>query len=254
MLRADYGQIAHTYDLARPLVDTRLGFWLDLFASAGRLRPGRWVLDLGCGTGRFSLPIARHLGCRVMGLDRSPEMLAQAGTKDPSREVAWVRGDASRLPCRDGSFDAALLSHLLHHVDEPAAVLRECRRVLVPGGVALVRYGAMAQIRDDPEHVFFPETVAVDEARTPEVGDVEEWLGAAGFARPCSQAVRERDFASGEQRLEAARLRHTSVLTLIPEQAYSHGLARMEAYVAEHPGDDWLLHDTMTLTSAVAGA
>ena len=56
------------------------------------------------------------------------------------------------------------MSHLLHHIDAPLKVLGECYRVLKPGGVLLNRYGALEDL-NDPEHVFFPETLEIDKER-----------------------------------------------------------------------------------------
>mgnify|MGYP005840572497 CR=1 FL=1 len=246
--KADYGRIAETYDRARVLHRASLHLWLGMLAAEGQLGPGVRVLDLGCGTGRFALPLAHQIGCRVVGLDRSREMLARAREKDPEGRISWLCADAAQVPLAEAEFGAVFMSHLLHHVDDPASVLREAFRVLVPAGRVLIRYGAMSQIREDPEHVFFPEAAALDEVRTPEVEQVEAWLREAGFERVRSREVCQQTYASPEDRLAAARLKAGSVLTLISDEAYREGLTRLEAYVADHPHDEWLLRDRMTLT------
>jgi SAM-dependent methyltransferase len=75
--------------------------------------------------------------------------------------------DAGALSFPPGSFGIVFMSHLLHHVESPPAVLRECHRVLGPSGVVLLRYGAIEQIKRDVEHTLFPEVMEIDEARTP---------------------------------------------------------------------------------------
>jgi SAM-dependent methyltransferase len=110
--------------------------WL---AAAVRARagPGGRVLDLGCGSG----DLARHLtdlGLRVTGCDISERMLEQAERADPAG--AWVTLDPAwrELPFPAGAFGAVVASSVLEYVRDPEAVLRECGRVLAPGGSVLV--------------------------------------------------------------------------------------------------------------------
>ena len=85
------------------------------------------VLDLGCGTGQaMSLFASRH--AYAVGLDRSSTWAARM------RERPAVRGDAALLPFRDDSFAAAVLVHVLAHLEDPARCLAEVRRVLRDGG------------------------------------------------------------------------------------------------------------------------
>jgi SAM-dependent methyltransferase len=84
---------------------------------------GARVLDVGCGTGWLGRALVDQ-GWSVSGVDLSQRMLARARQRFPV-----VRGDATRLPFRDGAFDAAVVSAVLDFVPDPAAVLREARRV-----------------------------------------------------------------------------------------------------------------------------
>jgi ubiquinone/menaquinone biosynthesis C-methylase UbiE len=248
MRRADYSKIAAGYDRSRRLTDRNLDLWIEVISQHSPSLDGARLLDLGCGTGRFTLPLAARLGCRLVGADSSMEMLKVATRKDEHAAVAWVNCRAESLPFAPQSFNIIFMSHLLHHVDSPRRVLAQCFRSLSSGGVLLNRYGALAQIRGDVEHTFFPETVALDEVRTPSAATVEAWLRGAGFSEVGSREIVQQTYRHPQERVEAIRGKATSVMSLISPAAQAEGLKRLSAYIDENPGDPWLLQDHLTLT------
>ncbi len=103
-----------------------------LSAVAGAAR----VLDLGCGSGRLTVALARA-GAAVTGADTSRERLEQARRRacEGGVELQLLEADMDeRLPFEDGSFDAATSRLVLMAAAAPAATLGELRRVVVPGG------------------------------------------------------------------------------------------------------------------------
>lgn len=109
-------------------------------ASLG-LKPGDWVLDLGCGEGRHVHGLAMIAGVNVVGLDMdAPSLIKGRDGLDylPPREgggvTAFMVGDAYRLPFADAAFDAVICSEVLEHLHDYPAALAEIRRVLKPGG------------------------------------------------------------------------------------------------------------------------
>jgi ubiquinone/menaquinone biosynthesis C-methylase UbiE len=102
----------------------------------------RTILDVGCGTGQLAARLAeRRDTTRLVGIDFSAGMLAHAAERlraarpnGAAAAVDFVRGDATRLPLRNGSFDAIVSSEAFHWFPDQDAALRECFRVLVPGG------------------------------------------------------------------------------------------------------------------------
>ena len=246
--KADYSKIASFYDKAHVMRESNITLWINLISKYGNVSSGTKLLDLGCGTGRFCLPMAVDLGVSVTGADSSPAMLEKAQNKDTAGLVRWEHQDAESLTFPDESFNVVFMSHLLHHLDTPQQALNECERILISPGVILIRYGAIEQIRDDYRHVFFDETLEIDEARTPSVTQVEEWLRQAGFASVRSTEVRQKTFENSMEMLEATSHKLTSVLTMISEQAFSEGLNKLTAYVEANPNDPWLLENRLTLT------
>jgi SAM-dependent methyltransferase len=121
--------------------------WRDLSNSgayfAGLLRPGMTVLDVGSGPGTLTFDIAEQVAPgRVIGIDRSADIVAHATEAAAVRDVAGVeflQGDAYALDFPDASFDLVHAHQVLQHVSDPVAVLREFRRVLRPGGSVVAR-------------------------------------------------------------------------------------------------------------------
>ncbi|MDJ0866982.1 MAG: class I SAM-dependent methyltransferase [Myxococcota bacterium] len=99
-------------------------------------RPAR-VLDVGCGTGQLAARMHRKLdGAEVVGCDFSKGMLRRAVAREG--RVAWVRGDALRLPFASAHFDAVVSTEAFHWFPDQPAALGEFARVLRPRGRLLV--------------------------------------------------------------------------------------------------------------------
>jgi ubiquinone/menaquinone biosynthesis C-methylase UbiE len=112
------------------------------------LGAGEAVLDVACGPGNFSREFAKAVGDEglVVGIDASRTMLARGVAElRPAgvQNLALLRGDATRLPFRDASFDAVCCFAALHLFADPFGGLDEMRRVLRPGG----RIALMTSVR-----------------------------------------------------------------------------------------------------------
>jgi SAM-dependent methyltransferase len=107
---------------------------------AGRDAPAR-VLDIGCGEGVAFDMLQRTFGAQsIVGIDIDPESVRRAGEAATrvGGNIEVRLADGARLPVADSAFDLVFCHQVLHHANDPSAVLRECRRVLAPGGRLLV--------------------------------------------------------------------------------------------------------------------
>jgi SAM-dependent methyltransferase len=131
--------------------------------TAARLRtilqpkPGERILELGPGVGIYALPIASALAPsgRLDAIDIQAEMLADLARRARAAgatNIVAIEGDAQRLPYPDAAFDAAYLVGVLGEVPDPAAALRELRRVLKPDGRLVI--GEVLIF--DPDALRFP--------------------------------------------------------------------------------------------------
>ena len=94
------------------------------------LSPGMRVLDAGCGNGVYLRALAAR-NVRAVGCDLSAGMLRAAG------HTAVVNADVAALPVGDGTFDVVLAAHMLYHVPDRVAAVREFRRALALGGTCI---------------------------------------------------------------------------------------------------------------------
>jgi len=169
--------------------------WRTVENSAGyllpALRPGLSLLDAGCGPGTITVDLARRLAPgRVVGIDRSPDVLAQAAAhaRDQGVSIDLQTGDVYALPFPEASFDVVHAHQLLQHLNDPVRALVEMRRVLRPGGLVAVRdsdYACFAWAPDDPLLARWLEvyrTVARHNGGEPDAGRfLKGWAIAAGF-------------------------------------------------------------------------
>jgi demethylmenaquinone methyltransferase/2-methoxy-6-polyprenyl-1,4-benzoquinol methylase len=143
-VRAMFDQIAPRYDLLNHVLSLNIDkLWRRrVVAELASIleRPGARVLDLCCGTGDLSFAMKRRApGAEIVGLDFSSQMIGFAHEKTEARApVGFVLGDATATPFASSSFDAVTIAFGLRNLSAIEAGLDEMRRLLKPGGRAVV--------------------------------------------------------------------------------------------------------------------
>jgi ubiquinone/menaquinone biosynthesis C-methylase UbiE len=237
--RPDYGKRAARYDELRP-ADERWWELFELLVREGDLR-GRRVLDVGCGTGRFAAAFADRAYAKVWAVDPSPEMLEVARARAP-RGVRFKQAHAERLPFKDGWFERAVMTLVVHVLDRPRA-FAELRRVLGADG-------RLVFATFDPAHVhaywlnrYFPSLLEVDLARFAPADVLAGELSGAGFGDVRTLRHSQRKRLDRETALERIRGRHISTFDLLDEEEIEAGLARAadELPAEVEYGLEWLV-------------
>jgi malonyl-CoA O-methyltransferase len=134
-IRGGYDRWSEIYDQeANPLIGLEEPVVREALGDVGGLS----VLDLGCGTGRHALWLA-GAGASVTAVDFSEGMMEKARAKPGAEKVRFLVHDLhERLPFADGAFDRVVSGLVLEHLHGLAPFLSEARRVLKPGGRAVV--------------------------------------------------------------------------------------------------------------------
>ncbi len=122
-----------------------------------QIQPGHKVLDLGCGPGTDTIPLASLVGAngQVIGADNDEAMIAEAGQRAEQAGVnTWVRHqrvDAVSLPFETAYFDSCRSERLFQHLPNPARALSEMTRVTKPGGWVVVVDSDWGSLSTDSE-------------------------------------------------------------------------------------------------------
>ncbi len=171
--RKDLGHLTWDEVYARQELRAALvGDWMD----ALRLKRGDRVLEIGSGPGYVSLVLAERVGAAgaVYAVDVSAAALAHLARLQKERGASNIErfvADAATLELPGRRVDAALISMVLHHTDDPAGILRNVARLLAPGGLAVV-----AEFHPDG-----PCEVGPPRQHRLAPGQIRTWCEAAGF-------------------------------------------------------------------------
>ncbi len=121
----DATDIASTYDLGRDHGPEFLDLWMDVVTAQAKDQSIKAILDLGCGTGRFTEALQARFDANVIGLDPSEKMLEQARSKGHDRRVQYETGRAESIPLPDDSVDLVFMSMIFHHLEGSFAMAEQ---------------------------------------------------------------------------------------------------------------------------------
>jgi demethylmenaquinone methyltransferase/2-methoxy-6-polyprenyl-1,4-benzoquinol methylase len=144
-VREVFNRVAQRYDLMNDLMSAGLHrIWKDIFADRVNPQPGEVILDVAGGTGDIARRLMKRAEAarkrrggrrtQIAVVDINQEMLAAGKARGNDEGLAWIAGDAEKLPFPDAYADAVTIAFGIRNVTNIDAALREARRVLKRGG------------------------------------------------------------------------------------------------------------------------
>jgi SAM-dependent methyltransferase len=227
----DSTSIPERYAAARDLPASIMWQWLSAVRQSAPLPPGRKIVDVGCGTGRFSMGLADAYGTHVVGVDRSVKMLAQIRSRH--RHVSFCVADAEALALRQGSLGMLFLSNVVHHLTDLVQAAEGFAHVLQPGGFVVVRNYVRERLPRVPYIEFFPEAYAASIDMLSSTSQIEDAFSRAGFVVVSHRTIEQPVADSPIDYLNKVRSRTYSDLAAIASDAFEAGIARMTAAVSD---------------------
>jgi ubiquinone/menaquinone biosynthesis C-methylase UbiE len=227
----DRTSIPDGYDRAREHGPEFLALWMRTVMAATHGHGAvSTILDLGCGTGRFSHGLADTFSASVIGLDPSTKMIMQAWSKPRHAHVHYAIARGEDIPLPDSSVDLVFLSMVFHHFARPERVTSECRRVVRAGGAVFLRAGTRDRIDGYPYIPFFPSSVPLLHQTLPSCAVVRQAFEASRL-RVLVQGVLVQQIAATHadyaDKLEAGG---DSVLARLEPGDFRAGLASLRAH------------------------
>ena len=189
--------------------------------------PVRLVVDLGCGTGRFSVALAEQFGAPVLGVDPAKTMLGKARENVSHSRVTFTQGTSSAIPLPDGAADLVFVSMAYHHFDDKQAASREMRRVLPPGGIVAIRNSTVDALDGFAFLEYFPAARAHADAILPRREQLVASMRAAGFAPVLHQVIPHEMAPTWVAYCDKTAARAYSLLAMISDDDFEAGIASM---------------------------
>jgi ubiquinone/menaquinone biosynthesis C-methylase UbiE len=217
------------YQQGRALPPTTVTQWMTQIGGYLPTTPDR-ILDVGCGTGRFSLPLGKAFpSAQVIGVEPSIAMLNVAKRDNTQPQVAYINAVGEALPLVDSVCDVIFMSMVLHHLSDPHIAASEARRVSKQAGLLFVRTAFRDRLGDIPLYEYFPGARAIDSQRLPSLEGTVALFSQASFTLRATDTLEQLlapDLAAYADRIA---LRTISTLQDLPEEEFSHGMRRLRA-------------------------
>lgn len=225
---------ASRYDSARRLPSRTKNLWLDALKSSIPEREIRRILDLGCGTGRFTSALGKAFECSVVGVEPSRAMLSVARSQNEP-DVEWKQGQAENIPLETEAVDLVFMSQVFHHFAEPKCALPEINRVLTEAGYLAIRNGTREYNEQLEWLRFFPEARRIEDRRTPSQQELKELVCGASFEIIAQRTIYQLFADSYEEYFEKISQRGLSALIIISDEAFQSGLRQFQKWVSTQP-------------------
>ena len=231
----DKSDIPQIYSVARQLPQETMNLWLNAIQDS-IITPIKTILDLGCGEGRFSVPLARKFDARVYGIDPSKKMLSIAQKRDKTKtQVEYLLGRGEQIPLNDSEISMVFMSMVYHHLEDVDKTISEIRRVLSTNGYLVLRNTTQENIRQIEFLNFFPAAKQIDLQRMPSEDGIITKFKDKSFNLVSCRILNQVFAKDYQEYYEKISKRGLSALALIPDKDFETGLRKLRQYYSNKP-------------------
>jgi ubiquinone/menaquinone biosynthesis C-methylase UbiE len=227
-MRYDLTSVPEKYHSSRALTPADVRRWVSLVQEVIQPEVGNSLIDLGCGTGRFTVPLAEQLGLPVIGIDPSQRMLREAKENTRTPRITYREGSAESIPLDTNTGALIFMSNAIHHVKNLDQALREMARVLQPRGIVFLRNYSRENLESLYYLQFFPEAIRISVEMVWPRSTLVERFTARSFVLLSQGTMHQEASPDFEAYVRKIGSRVYSDLALIPDEAFHRGIARMK--------------------------
>jgi len=239
----DESDIHVSYDQARALPEETISLWLDTISKYVPRNNIKTIIDMGCGTGRFTGPLQNHFSALVIGIDPSLNMLLMAKQSQSAQSVEFIHGAAEAIPLAANKADLIFLSMVYHHIHEKNKAVKEFKRILKRDGLLCIRTSTPELFNSYLWMRFFPSARDIEARRTPSKDTIISIFGSNGFLLSGHTIIQQVFAHNLHEYVEKIKIRGLSSLKEISDDEYQEGIVELEKYCREKESGKVVLED-----------
>jgi len=219
--------IHRRYEKARTLSPETVSVWMRAIGQHAPCGGCKRIIDLGCGTGRFTNALHAHFNAFVFAVDPSRKMLS---TFAAAPQVYRIQGRAEAIPVADASADMVFMSMLWHHIEDKRTAAVEIVRVLKHPGLLCIRTATVETLDTYLYLRFFPTALRINRQTLPTRGNLTELLQDCGLRIKECIAIRQRLDSTLVNYADRIAQRGLSDLAAISDEEFHEGLAQLQSF------------------------
>jgi ubiquinone/menaquinone biosynthesis C-methylase UbiE len=221
------------YAKARQLPERTIKLWLDTIADYIPRDDIKTILDIGCGTGRFTRGLSNRFGAEVYGIDPALKMLRVARQDSRSDKIHFIKASANAIPLGTGAADLVFLSMAYHHFQNKERAIGEFKRMLRAGGYLCIRTSTIENMDSYVWLRFFTAARQIELNRTPTRQNLIDSVLAGGFEIAGQTTVRQLFADNLDEYCTKIGFRGLSSLQMVTDKDFREGLAQLKQHCSE---------------------
>ena len=224
----DKTKIPKSYKDGRKLPEETMQLWLEAIGRRIPKNKVNFILDVGCGTGRFSVPLSNYFESELIGIDPSKDMLAIAKLNQKADRVKFDEENVHEIPVENEKVDLIFMSMVYHYIMDIDLAIREFDRVLKTGGYLCIRNSTSELLNKIPYLKYFPAALEFNRYRLPYKEELIGKITGKKFDLVSHDVIEQKFANSFEEYYNKIKHRALSDLTHISDIDFQSGLQKME--------------------------